>query len=447
MKNNFDITDSFANISKLISKKYKGMDNDVHKKNAFLAEMERLKAKNELSKKQAEDEKSLAANNQILGAVKKLALGGNPGDPFLPFSNSSYPFPSNYVQSSNIPTVGYSLNNMGINPLVSNNRLYENPNNKSLTDVNTDDKNESTTMNYAGSDKPGYSVMNPSKISTEINPTTPAQKTSFQDLIDQEGENMYGPLAYGKGIEFLGKLALSRNYDVAPIVSNPYEDRVKKLSEGRLDLEPIKNQILAEQNKALAQISNSNRSLNVQTSMNSGVAYGTQQALTDANIKIQSANLQQDQQEANTLNNLGQQKVQARNLALDQTAQNKGARDNGLNQMFNSIGNIGQALTDHRAKLRQDEIILSTLKTNDFEFTPELGEALRSGKYNMYDFTKIMSTEKSTKFVGNYNAYLAKMGITPGVEVEANAKTTSSTYAPAIVKKQDTKETTKTKGG
>ncbi len=128
-------------------------------------------------------------------------------------------------------------------------------------------------------------------------------------------DNIYTPVALGKGLEFAGKLAmLAGGYDKVAPEYNPYEADIRRRMQGRsIDMQAIKENILSSENKALDNTSNV-RSEAVRQAIQNSIFRGTQKNLADVSLQEQQINNQYDADYASTLNQLGQQKSSGRSI-------------------------------------------------------------------------------------------------------------------------------------
>lgn len=182
-------------------------------------------------------------------------------------------------------------------------------------------------------------------------------------------DNIYAPLAIGKGVEFLGKAAmtLSGASKVSPEF-NPYETQIRGMMQERsFNNDFARNAILSQQNAAKANVAGIANPAVAQALLQNTYSQGmTALARNEADMQQGRNALAGDT--AQTLNNLGQQRVGARNYAENLNEQGLATQQMSLQNLLSTVGGAGQKLTDYRAGIAQQSLLASALSTNDFQF-------------------------------------------------------------------------------
>ncbi len=193
-------------------------------------------------------------------------------------------------------------------------------------------------------------------------PTTPSRVGTFLK------DNIYAPVAVGKGLEFLSKAGMiASGYDKVTPQLNPFEGEIRSTMQSRgLGLDGIRADVAGMVNTAIGQSGNV-RSQAVRQGLVQNAATSGIQQMASVGVQQQQANNQYKAETANTLNSLGQQEVQARNYAEQLNNQSKAGYQTGVQNLIESIGNAGQELTNFRAGLAQQQLLADTLRTTNFQ--------------------------------------------------------------------------------
>lgn len=207
-----------------------------------------------------------------------------------------------------------------------------------------------------------------------MNDTTLANDLPEPRDISSEG-NIYKPAIIGKGIEqalnasqLLGGSEKERpNY-------NPYEQEIKNTMAGRdIDRSNVENRIMAAYNSMRANANNT-RSANVRDAFLANAAGQTQKALAENVMQEEAIEANLASQYAQTLDNLGRQRVQADTYTDDINARNRAAWQNELSKFGVSISDIGKFATTLNLNEAQTKIMANVLdkKYETFGVNPEL---------------------------------------------------------------------------
>ena len=207
------------------------------------------------------------------------------------------------------------------------------------------------------------------KIGLPASPLNTNSSGSAGSATPGQSGTIYDPLIVGKGLEFLGKSAmLVGGYDKESPQYNPYESSIRKLMSGRsANLDAAQNNILSQQNTAMANttgISNSS----VRQALGQNIVSEGMNALSNVALQAQGMNNNYRGEEAQSLGALGQQRVAANQYTDQLNNQSKVGYQMSLQNMIESVGGIGQKLTDYRAGIAQQNLLASALSTTDFQF-------------------------------------------------------------------------------
>lgn len=283
------------------------------------------------------------------------------------------------------------------------------------TVLNTDNilDNGVNLLNPAG-EVPQLPILAPSPI--KYNPSYSSKRTleDIKNIANTTGnvnsadvnkpeifDNIYTPVALGKGLEFAGKLAmLAGGYDKVSPEYNPYEYDIKRRMQRRgIDLTSVKENTMSSENKALENISNI-RSEAIKQALQNSIFRGTQKNLADVSLQEQQISNQYDAEYANTLNQLGQQKVRANQYAEQLNTASKAGFQLGIQNILESVGQFGQEVTNLKAGQRQQSILSEVLKTKNFELANAeevLQKAARGEDVTLSDMIKIVNSNGGSK--------------------------------------------------
>jgi hypothetical protein len=368
---------SFADVSTKISKKYKNRDLNKHDQNSFLVEMRQLMMMQEKSKLAKLITESIDKYRKPVNA-SKYAKGG-----MLPKYGLAGTLPTedtlittdNVMQSgfTPLPLPGFTK---GVTQTPITNPPVYNANVSGYMQPNT-----------------GLPILHAQPGGTPNIQQGVGNSGSNKDGTSWLGDNIYAPLMLGKGIEVAGKLAmLAGGYDKVAPEYNPYESDIRrKMSERSIDLGQVRQQIAGATNAGMINTGNV-RSEAVRQSLAQNIINSAQGNLANTSVQQQQINNGYRGEEAQTLNNLGQQRVQANNYAEQLNQQSKGNYQLGLQNMLETAGNAGQRVTDYRANVAQQNILASVLETNNFKMGDAgeiINKANSGAKLELDDFIKL----------------------------------------------------------
>lgn len=375
---------SFADVSTKISKKYKNRDLNKHDQNSFLVEMRQLMMMQEKSKLAKLITESIDKYRKPVNA-SKYAKGG-----MLP----------KYANGDTLPTDDTLITtNTPIPPIPTLNLL------KGVKSDGTTPNPPVYNANVSGYMQPntGLPILHaqpggtPSTVQT-TNQGGGGDGTNFL------GDNIYAPLMLGKGVELAGKLAmLAGGYDKVAPEYNPYESDIRrKMSERSIDLGQVRQQIAGATNAGMVNTGNV-RSEAVRQSLAQNIINSAQGNLANTSVQQQQINNGYRGEEAQTLNTLGQQRVQANNYAEQLNQQSKGNYQLGLQNMLETAGNAGQRVTDYKANVAQQNILASVLETANFKMGDAgeiINKANSGAKLELDDFIKLAESNGADAQIG-----------------------------------------------
>ena len=212
---------------------------------------------------------------------------------------------------------------------------------------------------------------------------------------DRKKSNVFSPMAIGKGIEALGKgLMLAGGYDKFDPNYNPYEQDVRRLMESQgIDTQAIENRILSQQEAAMANTGNV-RSTAVQQALQQGAFAQTSDALANTELQQQQLRNQLASQTANTLNQLGEQRVQAKNIATQLNAQSKAGYQQSVVNLLESVGAAGEEITSYKQGILTNEMTAKLLEQENVRINPSCLADYQSGKSISGDCIEVMDSTK-----------------------------------------------------
>ena len=361
---------SYADVSTKISKKYKNRDLNKHDQNSFLVEMRQLMMMQEKSKLAKLITESIDKYRKPVNA-SKYAKGGT-----LPTDDTLITTDNELQAYSALPSMDNTL-------MTTDKQLLP------TTKLTTPPTYNANVAGYMQSNS-GLPILHAQPGGT---PSTVQATSQGGDGTNWLGDNIYAPLMLGKGVELAGKLAmLAGGYDKVAPEYNPYESDIRrKMSERNIDLGQVRQQIAGATNAGLVNTGNV-RSEAVRQSLAQNIINSAQGNLANTSVQQQQINNGYRGEEAQTLNTLGQQRVQANNYAEQLNQQSKGNYQLGLQNMLETAGNAGQRVTDYKANVAQQNILASVLETANFKMGDAgeiINKANSGAKLELDDFIKL----------------------------------------------------------
>lgn len=145
-----------------------------------------------------------------------------------------------------------------------------------------------------------------------------------------------------KGASLLANFAtIGKKPGQIPAQFNPYATDILNNYRNSIDNQAIKNDVTSVLNTGLN--ANPSRNWNVQRAINSDLVGRSMEAMSKANLQNQEINNRYRSELGNVQNNLGQQNVQAKNMAEVLNAQTQA---NWRNNLRSAIGNVGNDVAD-----------------------------------------------------------------------------------------------------
>ena len=398
---------SFAAAAKKVSDRYPQRDLDNIQARSFMAEMGELMKHQEMLKLKESAGKAIKNYRQPVeaSAYAKKAFGGV----IDPSITSGFNFDTSTDWDATNPWAGVMMaqasQGQTVTPTLPGLPLPSPklPGKKGVAQSSLIADQDYSTMDMTGienlpTSNPGMNVYTP-KAPVIAPPAKGGGTSGIAPFEDWLKNNMYAPLAIGKGVEAAGKLAmLATGYDKAVPQYNPYESKIRQIMETRgVDLTSAKQDILSAENATNQQLGDV-RSANVRTALQQNLTSNTAQNLARTSMQQEQIQTGLQGEYASTLNNLGQQRVSAENYAEQLTQQSKAGYQMGLQTLLESAGNAGNKITDSRASIAQQRLISSVLQTKDFKLSDPRGvltKAIQNKEISNSDFYSITSAVQS----------------------------------------------------
>ena len=179
---------------------------------------------------------------------------------------------------------------------------------------------------------------------------------------------------YGiKGAELLGHaIQAFKKPELVNPVYNPEENAIKNIMKNRsVDVQSILNELDLQEAGAKQNIANNSTSVGVMQANLQKLNAKNVNAITKTKFDEQLQNNQYRVDEAQVLNNLGQQKTQAQVYAEDVNARSKGNVQNQRDKFLKeSIGGLGDFLLKKDYVNKDNNFQMNVLKAKGLNFTP-----------------------------------------------------------------------------
>lgn len=453
----------FAKLAKKINKKYEGRE-DLISKNTLDIELTGLMKKNEKAKQEIEQNRQMAQ--------KILKFGGNlfenymySPDGKLFTSNQQYqryenfynpqelfqqPIINNYnklkIKNNNfqfkyggkIPkaSLGVLLSDKNklpyeegyVNQLISQAGINPNiPPIKALNDLNINSYKsqgadgidiEAPNDNYGK----GIAVNSPDYLNQMKKDSEFYKPGQVGTAKEEDTKKQFSPEAiagYGiKGIEMLGHaIQAFKKPDLVKPVYNPEENKVKSLMSNRkFDSQAILDALDLQDTANRQNINDNSTSVGVKMANLQKANANQVNAIANTKIQEQQTNNQYRADEAQVLNNLGQQKMQAQVYAEDVNAKSKAnvqmQRDKFLKE---SIGGLGDFLLKKDYVNKDNEFQMNILKSKGINFEATDYKDWNKAGVDIAKFTGELESETDTakrkaKMEEVHQKFLAKGG-------------------------------------
>ena len=231
----------------------------------------------------------------------------------------------------------------------------------------------------------GNAVFNPmSSLGEGVVNSTQPQESDFTDKILSALGSDYAPAAIGQAFESLTNLSLlSKGIDKEENRFNPYEQDVRRLMDQEVDLTQAQNNVRSQFNVGLDATKNT-RSANVRNAFVQNLVNLSQGNLADVALDESFKNIQLDQQKAQTLNNLGQQRVQNQVYTDDIRARNRAVYDNEISKFAQDIADAGLGITTYKTNKSANKLNFDILnkKYPEFGISSDVFDKYMAGKYD-----------------------------------------------------------------
>lgn len=357
---------SLAAISKEIANKYKNRDSDLVEKESFKTELQALHDYQEQLRLQDQVQESI--NQYMCGGKIKYEDGGIIKDV------NGNPIILNNMQPGQISYPNTWSDTLAIPETLNNDNLIAKPFASIGPPKPFNEQVDTLSTNIGDSI---YEVPGSNKFSTPQDAPTNSDNTNTRD------GSAYTPALVGQGLStLLNAGILAQGYDKVRPVNNPYEGDIKRLMQERgIDTTQQRNQILSGYNAARQNLNNV-RSANIRNALDANLLNITQDNLAQSKLQEQQINQGFKADLANSLNNLGQQRVQATTYADELTARNKGAWQSELS-------NLGANITEKKLNEVQNKMLSDILsnKYADVGLNADVATRLSQGKLTPDDIT------------------------------------------------------------
>jgi hypothetical protein len=353
---------TFAQASKKISDKYKDRDTNPMAKRSFMAEMEELVRYQEVVR-------------ASVAAIETLQENRKPLKQFGGFAAASLPMMTSITDALLKPS-------STITPLPT---------------INTPAPGQAFTL---GAGTGIGSSGNSGLVSMQERGLKDVQESRVPITVPEpaaKGANILSPLMLGKGLELAGKtaMALMGRDRIRPEL-NPYESEARQeLNNLRTDFGALRQQYMQQAAASRGMVSNIGSEA-MRQALNQNTQSNLLQGLASAELQGQGMENQYRQARASGLQALGAETVRARQYAEQLDTQGKATSQLGLQSIFESVGNVGQRVTDFKAGIAQQKLLADVLRTKDFKINTEaLIGAYNEGKITQQDVIEIAQQSTS----------------------------------------------------
>lgn len=374
----------FAKLAEKINKKYKDREDPISK-NSLDTELTELMKKNEKVKQQIQQSQQLAqAVLEYGGKIPKASLG------VLLSDKNKLPYEEGYV------------NQLMENAPDNNGVAVPDPNVDFLKGLVPEDN--TSKQSFPELDKTGY------------------VKTNDGEQLTSNIKNKFSPEAIAgfgiKGIEMLGHaIQAFKKPDLVKPVYNPEENKIKGImSDRKIDTQAIIDSLNLEENAAKQNLSDNSTSVGVQNANLQKLHANMTNAIAKTKLEEQQTNNQYRADEANVLNTLGTQKMQAQLYAEDVNAKSKAnvqmQRDKFLKE---SIGGLGDFLLKKDDVNKENNFQMNVLKQKGINFTATDYKDWNKAEVDIVKFTGELESEadmekRKAKMEEVHQKFLAKGG-------------------------------------
>ena len=228
------------------------------------------------------------------------------------------------------------------------------------------------------------------------NSATPLRKAAYK--AGQALESPYAPTVSGQALSLgLNAAMLAGGYDDVQPEYNLNDNKTASILGGlSTDSTAVRNAILSQRNAGLTNIQNQGRTPAVQNALLANFDANVGGQLAESELKESQANNQYKTNYANLLNNQGGQAANARSVAKDLTARNKGAFQNELSKLGVSLADNGKFITRMKLNENQNKLAIDILnsKYSDFGLSEKVANQLLSGKTTDSELIELKKSAK-----------------------------------------------------
>jgi len=230
------------------------------------------------------------------------------------------------------------------------------------------------------------------EVDFPVTSTNTNEETSSKKQFSKEAIAGYGI----KGAEMLGHLIqVMKKPDYVKPVYNPEENKIKSLMSNRtIDMQSILNELDLQEAGAKQNIADNSSSVGTMQANLQKLNANNVNAVAKTKIAEQQANNQYRADEAQVLNNLGQQKTQAQVYAEDVNARSKGNVQNQRDKFLKeSIGGLGDFLLKKDYVNKENEFQMNMLKSKGINFGPTSYKTWNKAGINIVEFAGELESE------------------------------------------------------
>lgn len=382
----------FAKMAKKINDKYKDRE-DLISKNTLDIELTGLMKKNEAVKKQIEQNQQIAQQVLEFGGLINKRKSINAFNDME--NNSIYSSDGKFFSNENQYQKYQNFYNPQelTQPIINNYGKTKFKNNKfqfkyggiipkailglDLIDELTNTNKDKTELSDYIADNNGVAVPPPNVDLNEAKSDAEFYKPGQVGTpIKEDDKKQVSPEAiagYGiKGIEMLGHaIQAFKKPDLVNPVYNPEENKIKSLMSNRkIDMQSVLDELDLQETATKQNINDNSTSVGVKMANLQKANANQVNAIANTKIQEQQTNNQYRADEAQVLNSLGAQKVQAQTYAEDLNARAKGNVQNQRDKFLKeSIGGLGDFLLKKDYVNKENQFQVNVLKQKGINFT------------------------------------------------------------------------------
>ena len=409
----------FAKMAKKINDKYKDRE-DLISKNTLDIELTGLMKKNEAVKKQIEQNQQIAQQVLEFGGLINKRKSINAFNDME--NNSIYSSDGKFFSNENQYQKYQNFYNPQelTQPIINNYGKTKFKNNKfqfkyggiipkailglDLIDELTNTNKDKTELSDYIADNNGVAVPPPNVDLNEAKSDAEFYKPGQVGTpIKEDDKKQVSPEAiagYGiKGIEMLGHaIQAFKKPDLVNPVYNPEENKIKSLMSNRkIDMQSVLDELDLQETTTKQNINDNSTSVGVKMANLQKANANQVNAIANTKIQEQQTNNQYRADEAQVLNSLGAQKVQAQTYAENLNARAKGNVQNQRDKFLKeSIGGLGDFLLKKDYVNKENQFQENILKSKGINFTSTSYKTWNKAGINIVEFAGELESETDT---------------------------------------------------